>query len=250
MSKPLTIAVLIVAATAGSAAARAETAFEPLAPCTAMLSETSDIPQIAVGFWAFGFLDAATGKAHHITPDRLDRMMAELRDKCAASPGGRLYDIAAAIAAGEKSAEPAVADAGRALLRRFFDPAEDHGALTLSLKPAPEDVRAVYAEPLATSLIKGYEQMFQPGAVIEPKPEHKQLFTTFTTTGHLKAGDPVLDEFPGGYRDVLNYFVGDVPIAQFKFVAPGETLGLSFDGLIFVNDHWVFMPKPWRALPQ
>ena len=92
--------------------------------------------------------------------------------------------------------------------------------------------------------------MYTPDAVIQPKPEHKQLLTTFTTTGHLKAGDPVLDEFPGGYKDVLDYFVADVPIGRFKFVEPGETLGLAFDGLIFVNNRWVFMPKPWRALEQ
>ena len=51
-------------------------------------------------------------------------------------------------------------------------------------------------------------------------------------------------------EDVLDYFVSDVPIGRFKFVEQGETLGLAFDGLIFVNDHWVFMPKPWRALPE
>ena len=118
------------------------------------------------------------------------------------------------------------------------------------LKPAAADIRAVYAEPLASALIASYEQMYTPDAVIQPKPEHKQLLTTFTTTGHLKAGDPVLDEFPGGYKDVLDYFVADVPIGRFKFVEPGETLGLAFDGLIFVNNRWVFMPKPWRALEQ
>ena len=30
----------------------------------------------------------------------------------------------------------------------------------------------------------------------------------------------------------------------------GETLGLAFDGLIFVNDRWVLMTKPWRSLPE
>ena len=32
------------------------------------------------------------------------------------------------------------------------------------------------------------------------------------------------------------------------FVEPGESLGLAFDGLIFVNGRWVLMPKPWRVL--
>ena len=230
--------------------AAAETAFDPEAPCAATLGTDSGIPAVVIGFWAFGFVDGSTATPHQVTPDSLDTMIGELRQRCAAAPETSLYDIAAEIGTSDASGEPAVAGDGRALLQRFFDPAEDHGALTLSLKPSPEDVRAVYAEPLASALIDAYEGMFVPGAVIEPKPEQKQLLAIFTTTGRLKAGDPVLDEFPGGYQDVLRYIVADVPIGRFKFVQPGETLGLAFDGLIFVNDHWVFMPKPWRALPD
>ena len=36
--------------------------------------------------------------------------------------------------------------------------------------------------------------------------------------------------------------------SRFKFVTKGQTAGLAFDGLIYVNNRWVLMPKPWRAL--
>jgi hypothetical protein len=101
---------------------------------------------------------------------------------------------------------------------------------------------------LASSLIDAYDGLFVPGAVIRPKPGQTELLSIFTTTGALKRGDPVLAEFPGGYKDVLDYIVGDVPIARFKFVEPGEDLGLAFDGLVHVNGRWVFMPKPWNGL--
>lgn len=248
MVKRFLLTALLATAIAGPAAAG--TAFDPLAPCAQTLSPESGIPPVGIGFWAFGFIDGTTAKPNQVTPESLDTMVGELRQRCAAAPEATLRDIAAQIGTSDKSDEPAVAGDGRALLQRFFDPAEDHGALTLSLKPSPEDVRAVYAEPLASAMIDAYEGLFVPGAVIEPKPEQKQLLATFTTTGRLKAGDPVLDEFPGGYKDVLQYMVADVPIGRFKFVKPGETLGLAFDGLIYVNNRWVFMPKPWRALPD
>lgn len=142
----------------------------------------------------------------------------------------------------------AIAESGRALLMKFFDKDADHAALTAALKPTAEDIRAVYAAPLADTLVAMYEELFAPGAAIEPSPEHSELLTVFTTTAKLKAGDAALDDFPGGYRKLLPHMVGDVPIGRFKFVEAGETLGLAFDGLIYVNDRWVLMPKPWRGL--
>ncbi|SDB02099.1 hypothetical protein SAMN02982931_00025 [Bauldia litoralis] len=249
MRQSLTIAMLSIGLGAGGAA-QAANGFDPLASCAAALGESSEIPPVAIGFWAYGFLDAATGEAHMVTTERLETMVGALRAECRAAPDMRMYDLANKLAESQIKKEPTVADAGRALLLRFFDPAEDLHALTQSLRPSSDDVRTVYAEPLASALIANYEEMFTPDAVIGPKPEHKQLLTTFTTTARLKAGDPVLDEFPGGYKEVLEFFVSDVPIGRFKFVEQGETLGLAFDGLIHVNGHWVLMPKPWRVLPE
>lgn len=250
MPKHLLPLALVIVGLAAASPAAAQSSFNPLAPCSQVLSDENDLPKAAIGFWAFGFLDAATGEAHEVNQDRIGAMLRALGERCAASPDARLYDIAQNLAESQSSNEPPEAEAGRTLLMRFFDPAEDHEALTLSLKPSPQDVRAVYSEPLATALIEAYEGMFVPGSVIQPKPEHAQLLSTFTTTGQLKAEAPVLDDFPGGYKEVLQYIIGDVPIARFKFVEQGETLGLAFDGLIYVNGHWVFMPKPWRVIPE
>jgi len=37
-------------------------------------------------------------------------------------------------------------------------------------------------------------------------------------------------------------------IYAFKFVEPGQSLGMAYDGLVRVNGQWRIMPKPWRAL--
>ena len=47
---------------------------------------------------------------------------------------------------------------------------------------------------------------------------------------------------------MVQFFKRNVPIVRFKFVKQGETTGMAFDGLIYVNDRWVIMPKPWRVL--
>ncbi len=246
MSTRFVLAALFIAGSISSTLA--DEPLDPLAPCGRVLSAESGIPEVAVGFWAFGYLDAATGEAHRITPENMEKMREVLRGRCAAAPDARLIDIARAIAAAEAGAEPAIAVDGRAFLEKFFSPSANHEAMTLALKPSPEDIRAVYAEPLAGKLVEAYDGLFVEGAAIRPKPGQTQLLSTFTTTAALKRGDPVLGDFPGGYEDILQFIVGDVPIARFKFVEPGETLGMAFDGLIHVNGRWVFMPKPWNVL--
>ena len=39
-----------------------------------------------------------------------------------------------------------------------------------------------------------------------------------------------------------------IPIVRFKFITKGETLGLAFDGLVYLDGQWKILPKPWRAL--
>jgi hypothetical protein len=137
---------------------------------------------------------------------------------------------------------------GKALLTKFLDPATDRGALTMQMKPADADIRAVYAEPLASKLIAAYGQLYKPGTAIGPNPGQTELLYVYATTGQIKAGAPIASEFPGGYAQVAQYIAKDVPIVRFKFVKPGETTGMAFDGLVHVNGRWVFMPKPWNGL--
>ena len=136
---------------------------------------------------------------------------------------------------------------GKALLRKFLDPKADRAALTWALKPTDADVKAVYGEPLGSKLAAFYAQMFKPGTAIGPKDGQTELLYVYATTAQIKAGAPVAGEFPGGYAKVAQYMIKDVPIVRFKFVKPGETTGMAFDGLMYVNGRWVFMPKPWNA---
>ena len=32
------------------------------------------------------------------------------------------------------------------------------------------------------------------------------------------------------------------------FVQPGEAHGMAHDGLVYLDDHWAWFPKPWRVL--
>lgn len=136
------------------------------------------------------------------------------------------------------------------LLQRFIARDPDYRALTLALKPTREDYLAAYRQPLADRLAEAHSGMWQDeNTAIKPKEGQTEIQFGITSTDRLIAGHPDLAEFPGGYKKVLDFMQPGVPIARFKFVKPGEKLGMSYDGLIFVNRRWVFIPKPWRVLP-
>ena len=251
-------------------AVQARETFDPSQPCTEFLQPGEPGDATLVVFWASGYLGRTQTPAPIITPEYFKRLSSELSSICAKAPQFSLVDVVSLYgmrpqtpAAPKTAATPANTaspaptaqispavqpPSPRALLLKFFEPGADRAALTAALKPTEADIRAVYAEPLATALVKTYNGMFKPGVSIGPKPEHKELFSVVTSTGKLKSRNSALESFPGGYKKVLPYFRGDYPIVRFKFVKPGETSGFAFDGLLFVNGRWVLMPKPWRAL--
>ncbi len=147
-----------------------------------------------------------------------------------------------------QTAVPATPEGAHRLLSEFLKPGADHAALTARLRPAPGDYKIVYKDPLADKIAEAHAGLWASGAAIAPNDGQTELLMVFATTDQLIAGDEVMNAFPGGYQQVRQYLNPGVPIVRFKFVKPGERLGMAFDGLVYVNDRWVLMPKPWRVM--
>ncbi len=228
--------------------------FDPTRSCTEVLSNTGGTTdQMMIASWVFGYLAAQNDLVRQVDTQKSQIVLGNLIQACTDSGGKTLLEL---VMANKPSKSPDV-EAGpaagseaeaRALLMKFFEPNADRHALTWALVPSPEDVRAVYAEPLASKMIATYEEHLTRSVAIGPKPGQSNLLTWYATTDALKTGSPMLEEFPGGYRDVVGFFNASHPIVRFKFVEQGETLGMAYDGLIYVGGRWVWMPKPWRSL--
>ena len=149
------------------------------------------------------------------------------------------------VAAMESGGSP---EAARQLLLAFLKPGADHAALTAKLRPETADYEAVYKQPLAGQLAADHAGLWNSGAALRPNPGQSELLLVFATTDQLIAGDAVLREFPGGYETARGHLNPGFPIVRFKFVKPGERLGMAFDGLVHVNGRWVLIPKPWRSM--
>ena len=126
----------------------------------------------------------------------------------------------------------------------------DAKAMTLALKPSSADYKAVFVDDTAAKAEAGYDKLWSdPKAVISAAPENTELTLSKVTTDDLQKWTPQAEaDFPGGYKRVADKFKPGLTVYRWKYVKPGEKLGMSFDGLVYVNNHWAWFPKPWRVL--
>jgi len=140
-------------------------------------------------------------------------------------------------------------EGAKKLLGKFLDEDTDRLELTKALIPHEDDYEAVFKED-ADAAKKAYEKLFEKNAdaKIGPNSGQTELKVFSATSEELKSGDGNADKFPGGYKKVAGKFKKGLTFYAWKFTKKGESLGMAFDGLVHVNGHWAWFPKPWKAL--
>jgi hypothetical protein len=140
-------------------------------------------------------------------------------------------------------------DGARALLSQFVAPNADHLALTRSLRPTSSDYKSLFDAKAAAKIEAAQAKEWDSNkAVIKPKPGQTEIKVWSATGSDLAKGTGNAKEFPGGYKKVAKHLAPSVLFFRFKFVEAGKDTGTAYDGLAFVNGHWVIAPKPWRAM--
>jgi hypothetical protein len=181
-------------------------------------------------------------------------MIALLPAACQKENPGKDPPAKVQAAAGEDSGKvdfPGTMEGARALLLQFLDPKIDKAALTKKLRPQAKDFKSVFKGGAAKQAYEGYLTPWDKGKIlVRGKPDQTELLLWSATTEDLQNGTGDAGAFPGGYSVAAPHFKDGLTFYRFKFVRPGDKLGFAWDGLIYVNGHWVIFPKPWRVLPQ
>lgn len=138
-------------------------------------------------------------------------------------------------------------DAAAALLKKFLAASADRAALTKELRPTSGDYAKIFTGDFAKKLETSHKPLWDSSPVIGPKEGQSQVLVAKATTEDFQKGTATAKDFPGGYAKIGDKLQAGVTLFRFKFVKPGETSGMAFDGLAFVNGHWRIFPKPWRA---
>lgn len=136
------------------------------------------------------------------------------------------------------------------LLNKFFEPNADFKKLTADLKPTSADYAAYFDTSVAAEAEKNYDTLWNNSPAFQPQAGQTELLLYKATTEEIKNKTGEGADFPGGYADVIDKIKPNQTIYHFKFVKPGETLGMAFDGLVYINSHWVLFPKPWKTITK
>lgn len=135
------------------------------------------------------------------------------------------------------------------LLNQFLVANADYKTLTAGMKPTDADYSTYFDASFADTAKESYSKLWNdPSTVIAPKEGQTELILYKATTEEIKNQTGQGVEFPGGYKDIIDKIKPGQTIYRFKFVEPGETLGMSFDGLVNINGHWTLFPKPFNLL--
>jgi len=130
----------------------------------------------------------------------------------------------------------------------FIDPtrAAEQIVLTNELRPRDEDYAKVFVEKSVPAARAVYEKLWMNIPPIGAKPGQSVVLAWICMSDQL--GSTVGRRFPGGYQKIIDRLVPDVPWVCWKFVELGRMYGMAYDGLVRVDERWVWFPKPWKLL--
>ncbi|NJP35850.1 hypothetical protein [Micromonospora thermarum] len=121
-----------------------------------------------------------------------------------------------------------------------------------SLKPTSGDYRTLYDDEFAARAEPYYERWIWTAKVpapLEAKPDQTETSVQCFRTDDIRAWTPeVRANLAGGYEKVAPHIRPGLILCDWEYTRPGESYGMAYNGLAYVNQRWVFTPKPWRVL--
>ena len=148
----------------------------------------------------------------------------------------------------------ALAMAAIAMLREQLTPIlhalgqDRDGSLSAQLRPRPEDYARAFLPPYVEAARVAFEAIWAEPPRVSPALPGSELKLNFAPAGMLAHDNALSWNFPGGYRSIAHLLDPHRVWVAWKLIAPGKTAGMAYDGLVWLDDHWAWFPKPYRVL--
>lgn len=123
------------------------------------------------------------------------------------------------------------------------------GKLLATLRPRPDDYARAFTGQAAAFARQAYEAAWEREPPrIRNSLSGGRLQVDLAPAGMLASDNLLSRAFPGGYRDISHLLDPHRVWVRWKYLAPGDSAGMAYDGLVWLDDHWAWLPKPYRML--
>ncbi len=135
-------------------------------------------------------------------------------------------------------------------LRVLIDPdrALERLPFLRSLQPSDADYEHVFVEAAVAQARAFYESMWQAPLSPSWNPRHSVIRLHVAQPQDFAIEHPRAAAFPQGYRAISSLLVPSVPWACFELLEPGDSLGVSTDGVVLIGSRLRWFPRPFVAL--
>jgi hypothetical protein len=166
-------------------------------------------------------------------------------------------ELRAAVQDGASGSEPARRQALAAIevLRAQVTPLlraishERSGEVLNAVGPRDQDYAKAFVPEAVEAARKAYADIW--GHAFDMRyPDAGQTVITseIAPAGMLASDNELSRRFPGGYRRIAHLLQPHRVWVSWKYLRPGADAGMAYDGLVWLDDHWAWFPKPYRAL--
>jgi hypothetical protein len=153
-------------------------------------------------------------------------------------------EIAAAM-----QAAGAVQELARPVLEAIFR--GDAASGMRALRPRPEDYALVFTPEAQAQARAVFDAFWQtPPPLRAPSSGQTQLRVFAAPAGMFGDDNPLSRQFSAQYRRLAPWLNPHLVWLSWRITAPGETSGLTYDGLVWCGGHFSWFPHPFRILPD
>ncbi len=135
-----------------------------------------------------------------------------------------------------------LAETAEELIRRLDDPMVTH-----NLKPTYNELTQLFDPSLAQDLLVEIERQYHRPPTATPGDGYPQLTVTAANAGLLRWPNELSEKFPRGYRNIAGWMN-----PQWIWLAwrwhDGKGGSVQYDGLVWIETRWVWLPKVFRMV--
>ncbi len=136
------------------------------------------------------------------------------------------------------------------MLSQFADPSRiaERLDLVVALQPRDEDYDLVFQPDVAPIARAGYADLWSRPPILPIAVDQTALRLAVCYAEELVGYTGRAQTFPRGYQSIATHLVPGRIWCAWEYLRPGASDGLSFDGLVVLDERFAWFPKPWRIL--